>query len=297
MTGRTWTPAANVVPTYDEDGNLKSDGRWDYLWDAENRLIQMKATTAALAAATASGIPCQKLDFAYDSQDRRVSKTVSTSTNGTSWTFSSNQRFLYDGWNLIAEYSAPSATSTSLTPQATHTWGIDLSGTLQGAGGVGGLLATNLIAAPAATCYPAYDGNGNISAWIDGTGTLLGRMDYSPFGQLIAQYKFTPVGNTTLSRLAFGFSTKYTDSESGLIYYGYRYYDPATGRWPSRDPIEEEGGINLYGFLRNNGVSSFDYLGLFMANHDMWNGHSSKKVTANASQRAEDIADQIEALK
>jgi len=48
----------------------------------------------------------------------------------------------------------------------------------------------------------------------------------------------------------------------GVAYYGYRYYDPVTGRWPSRDPIEEEGGINLYGFVGNNGVSTWDYLGL-----------------------------------
>jgi len=47
-----------------------------------------------------------------------------------------------------------------------------------------------------------------------------------------------------------------------VTYYGYRWYDPVTGRWPSRDPIEEEGGINLYGFVGNNGVNRFDYLGL-----------------------------------
>ena len=43
--------------------------------------------------------------------------------------------------------------------------------------------------------------------------------------------------------------------------YGYRYYDPATGRWPSRDPIGERGGVNLYGFVGNNGVNQFDILG------------------------------------
>ncbi|MCX6866940.1 MAG: RHS repeat-associated core domain-containing protein [Verrucomicrobia bacterium] len=47
--------------------------------------------------------------------------------------------------------------------------------------------------------------------------------------------------------------------------YGYRYYDPLTGRWPSRDPIEENGGLNLYGFVGNNGVSKFDFFGLFQA--------------------------------
>jgi len=47
--------------------------------------------------------------------------------------------------------------------------------------------------------------------------------------------------------------------------YLYRYYDPLTGRWPSRDPIEEEGGLNLYGFVRNESVSLSDRLGLFYA--------------------------------
>ena len=46
-----------------------------------------------------------------------------------------------------------------------------------------------------------------------------------------------------------------------VAYYGFRYYDPKTGRWPSRDPIGEEGGMNLYGFLGNNGLSSIDLLG------------------------------------
>jgi hypothetical protein len=49
--------------------------------------------------------------------------------------------------------------------------------------------------------------------------------------------------------------------------YLYRYYDPVTGRWPSRDPIEEEGGINLYGFAGNDGVNKLDYLGMISINH------------------------------
>ena len=46
-----------------------------------------------------------------------------------------------------------------------------------------------------------------------------------------------------------------------VAYYGYRYYDPQTGRWPSRDPIGEEGGINLYGFLGNRSINTYDILG------------------------------------
>ena len=40
------------------------------------------------------------------------------------------------------------------------------------------------------------------------------------------------------------------------------FYDPTTGRWFSSDPIEEQGGVNLYGFICNNPVSQVDYFGL-----------------------------------
>jgi len=61
-----------------------------------------------------------------------------------------------------------------------------------------------------------------------------------------------------------GWSTAANFHLSLIHFYGYRYYDPLTGRWPSRDQIDEEGGLNLYGFVGNNGVSSWDYLGLLI---------------------------------
>ena len=264
ISGKTWTPSASVTPVHDDDGNLTYDGRWDSVWDAENRLIRMTTTDIAAVA----GVPRQRLDLVYDSQNRRVAKTVSTSDDyGTTWTVSQNLRFLYDGWNMIAEYSASSDTPAVLTLQAAHVWGIDLSGTPQGAGGVGGLLCSTLIAEDSTPekFYPAYDGNGNISAWIDSTGALLARMDYSPFGQLIAQYKCTSTANATLSRLPFGFSTKYTDKETGQIYYIQRYYDPVTGRWLTKDPIGEKGGINQYEMLHNYPSNDTDVLGFYSA--------------------------------
>jgi len=60
----------------------------------------------------------------------------------------------------------------------------------------------------------------------------------------------------------FRFSTKYQDDETGLVYYGYRYYDPGTGRWLSRDPIGERGGLNLYAYVGNNPVNFYDPYGL-----------------------------------
>jgi RHS repeat-associated protein len=52
------------------------------------------------------------------------------------------------------------------------------------------------------------------------------------------------------------------DIASGVTYYGFRYYDPVTGRWPSRDPIGEQGGLDLYGFVGNDGINGWDYVGL-----------------------------------
>jgi RHS repeat-associated protein len=77
-----------------------------------------------------------------------------------------------------------------------------------------------------------------------------------PFGEPLT----TPTGVGL--EMPFRFSTKYQDTETGLYSYIFRPYDPLTGRWLSRDPIEEEGGVNLYGYVENNPVSLFDRVGL-----------------------------------
>jgi RHS repeat-associated protein len=61
----------------------------------------------------------------------------------------------------------------------------------------------------------------------------------------------------------FRFSTKFFDIETDLYYYGYRFYSPNLGRWINRDPIEEDGGFNLFVFSYNNPVNLFDALGTF----------------------------------
>jgi len=86
------------------------------------------------------------------------------------------------------------------------------------------------------------------------------KLEYSPFGKILRGANKALAGLSF--RSPFGFSTKYTDEETNLCYYGYRYYDPVTGRWPSRDPLGERGGMNLYGFVGNNGINQVDYLGL-----------------------------------
>jgi RHS repeat-associated protein len=66
-------------------------------------------------------------------------------------------------------------------------------------------------------------------------GSVAARYEYGPFGELLRATG--PVAKAN----PFRFSTKYQDEETGLVYYGYRYYDPSTGRWPNRDPLGEPG--------------------------------------------------------
>lgn len=81
--------------------------------------------------------------------------------------------------------------------------------------------------------------------------------EYGPFGEPLVS------SGTVAAELPFRFSTKYQDAETGLIHYIFRPYDPQTGRFASRDPIEESGGVNLYGFVGNDPLNKWDILGLF----------------------------------
>ncbi|UDQ98347.1 RHS repeat-associated core domain-containing protein [Lentisphaerota bacterium WC36G] len=93
------------------------------------------------------------------------------------------------------------------------------------------------------------------------SGSVANRYDYSPFGQLIADVE--TVENP------FKFSSEYAEKETGLIYYNYRYYNPKDGKWLSRDPIEEKGGINVYGFVDNDTIKNIDSLGLKKVESDL----------------------------
>ena len=109
---------------------------------------------------------------------------------------------------------------------------------------------------PTARTIVAYDGNGNVPASAKATdGTISALYEYGPFGELIRATGPMAKANP------FRFSTKYQDDETDLLYYGYRYYNASTGRWLSRDPIAEQGGLNLYGFVCSNPLGYYDYLG------------------------------------
>ena len=65
-----------------------------------------------------------------------------------------------------------------------------------------------------------------------------------------------------VANLSLRYQTKYHDVETNSYYYGIRHYDPATCRWLSRDPLEEQGGYNLYAFVNNGPINNVDYLGM-----------------------------------
>ena len=255
--GHLFVPASPELFSYDFDGNLTQDGRWEYTWDAENRLIKMQTRTG-LVSAGPDPLPIERLTFGYDAFGRRVSKRVERLVSGN-WQVQRQTKFAYDGWNLIVEWEAE---PIDMGLARTHHWGLDLSGTLQGAGGVGGLVLTRqhrIISNELTTTsfFPAYDGNGNIVALYDSAnGKRAAEYEYGPFGEPLRATGPMARANP------FRFSTKYCDEETGLCYYGYRYYSPGMGRWLSKDPAWEEGGFNLYGMVNNDPITYVDILGL-----------------------------------
>jgi RHS repeat-associated protein len=216
------TAGSVVVPRYDLDGNLTNYNGWTFAWDGENRLIK---------AANGSTVVSNQ----YDYMSRRVAKAVGSTT----------YQFLYDGWAMIQE--------TTGTQTNSYVYGLDLSGSIQGAGTVGGILSVNLNGTHA---FFFYDANGNVSDLTDASGTSLAHYEWDPYGNATVSSGSLAAANP------FRFSTKYFDDETGFLYYGFRYYSPGLGRWLSRNPLGEMGGVNLYVTVVNRTTQLFDVLGL-----------------------------------
>jgi len=223
----TQTEDPNETFLYDDDGNMIQDGTFTYSWNAENRLTDVSNLETWV-------------QFTYDYRGRRVLKTVhewkGNQKNGR-WQQKSSTIWVYDGWNPFAVFDGPSGNSRVRT----YTWGLDLSQSLQGAGGVGGLLACQSHGGgQPQDAYYYYDGNGNVGQLADADdGTVAAHYEYKPFGaELVAE------GELAVSN-QYRFSTKWSDDQAELYDYGYRNYDPALGRWITRDPLLEAGFARL----------------------------------------------------
>ena len=112
---------------------------------------------------------------------------------------------------------------------------------------------------PGAWPYQDYyfaDGNGNITTLLDASQNVSASYRYDPFGNTISQSGSLADANV------YRFSSKEIHVNSGMYYYGYRFYDPYLQRWINRDPIAEEGGLNHYTFVKNDPTDFADPEGL-----------------------------------
>ena len=265
--------SSNPTPfTYDPDGNMTSDGTWSYTWDAENRLIEVLPLV--------TNFDSTLIQYMYDAQSRRIARREfawNDYLGETTWYYVQGRAFRYDDWNLLQEQK-PAILPRTPHPYISHTdlaltgidgpvaaeyvWGLDLSVTLHGVGGIGGLImqrhgSTN------AFCF--HDIHGNVTELTDEEATSIAHYMYDAFGGTSVQ-TCAQVGNTP-----FRFSSKYLDWSIGFYYYGYRFYSQMWGRWLSRDIISELGGVNLYQFVYNSPLSWFDSLGASPSGGEWYN--------------------------
>jgi RHS repeat-associated protein len=261
--------------TNDSNGNLTSDGVRNFAYNDENQLIAVWVASA------------WSNSFAYDGfMRKRIEQDFAW--NGSGWTETNEVHYVFDG-NLVLQER-----DKNNEPLTTYTRGVDLSGTFQAAGGIGGLLARsdNQKIVPAILC-PEYpnpqnvvtsfyfsDDQGNITALVSLSGMILAQYEYDPFGNLISKSGLMADINK------YRYSSQEWEQNAGLYCYLYRFYDPSLQRWLNRDPNGELGfsvlqnlgcskadeaqnalefaiaGLNLYLFVNNNGLVFIDADGL-----------------------------------
>jgi RHS repeat-associated protein len=265
-------------PAYDLNGHQKSakpkaepPGDRDFeaarTRGARSRIRRHSGNCHRMTSACSNGVLL--VSNVYDHQSRRIRKEVyAWDSQSTAYSLQSTAAFLWDDWNVIREVRGQSsAVSTNY-----YTWGVDLSGSLQGvplrqgyggqAGGVGGLLAVTTVSQATGTfasCYPVYDANGNVTDYLDANGNNVAHREYSAFGETVVQT------GPLVDSFTYWWSTKPWCPVTGLSEYQLRAYSPELGRWMSRDPIGEKiiGSANLYEFVLNSPVADCDILGLF----------------------------------
>ena len=210
--------------------------------------------------------------FAYDGKMRRRVRKEFTWTN-SAWAQTNLVYYVYDGNVVIQERDLNNL------PTTTYTRGKDVSGSMQRAGGIGGLLARADNTLNQTACYHS-DANGNVTMLLNSSNAIVAKYLYDSFGNVLSAF-----GSLAAANL-YRFSSKEAHINSGLNYYLYRYYDPNLQRWQNKDPLCEIGfktmvatkgsrhfGVfrkfaeqlkvpNLYFFVANNPISDLDLLGL-----------------------------------
>ncbi len=181
-----------------------------------------------------------KAQYRYDALFRRVTKTVGTTT----------RRFYYsDQWQILEEY-----VGTATNPEARYWYGLrDINDIARRQRYSSGTTLLDDLYALRETM--------NVVALVNSSGTVIQRMAYDAFGnaRLLTAAWATATDALNWSLL---FHAHYQDSETGLYQMRFRYYNPNLGVWLSRDPLGEEGGVNLYEIAGNQVIIDRDILGL-----------------------------------
>ncbi len=228
----------DFTPVYDADGNQTrirtSTGIWEISYDANDRPVVFTSQDGR------TSITC-----GYDYRGRRFEKKVTV--NGA---VSSHSRFLYRDYLQVAELDLmqpePMLIKSYLLDPTEPTATRILMMTCWQENGM--KVKEHL--------YFMHDALKNVTSIFDGQQTRRARYEYAPFGSLLTAKEDMAQENK------FRFSCEYADDELGLVYYNYRHLNPADGRWINRDPIQEQGGWNLYSFINNSINIEADLLGL-----------------------------------
>ena len=225
-------------PLYDADGNQTrirtSMGIWNVCYDANDRPVSFTSEDGRIT------VTC-----GYDYQGRRFEKKVAVSGAITSHVY-----YLYRGYLQVAElnmmHPMPVLEKSYLWNPAEAAATRILMMTCWKENGM----------ADGEHLFFTHDALKNVTSIFDEQQARRARYECAPFGALL-----TAQGDMAQDN-RFRFSCEYADDELGLVYYNYRHLNPADGRWINRDPIQEQGGWNIYGFIKNSPKNMFDILGL-----------------------------------
>jgi len=166
----------------------------------------------------------------YDLDNLRAWKQ----TSGVSRTY-----FLYDSDRPVCEYD------NTGTLTASNTFGVD------------GLVSRCPVNSGITTFY-TFDERGNVSQRLSNSGTVQSTDLYDSYGSRTG---------TTSQPDPWGYEAQEgytTDTETGMLLLTHRFYDPSNGRFLTRDPMGYSGGINLYGYVKNNPINFTDPTGYWI---------------------------------
>ncbi len=201
---------------YDQCGNLTHDGKMTYTYDLLNRLIEAKDGR-------------RKITFTYDPFDRRISKKVSL-YSAHEERILNEEVYFYNGQNELGAYTLGHQLKQLKVP---------------------GIRACKEFCQPIAielqdrVFAPILDCHGNIQKLVDIESEQIShKYNYSAFGDNLKTTE--PLYNP------WRYAGKRLDPETGLVYFGKRYYSPAIGRWLTTDPAGTRDSTNLYQYLFNN---------------------------------------------